>query len=156
MDFDRKRFVAWKNRFLVRTGYSAEEIKSIQPEKIVIENEGRFTNRQEGDNPGAEFVPVQGARVIEAGDPTTALRAIQQCHPNVVLSDIGLPQRNGFELLKEIRLLDSADRQVPVIAMTALGGIVERQRAIAAGFEELLRKPFGPAKLLRALQSVLR
>ena len=58
MDFDLKCFVAWNNRFLARTGYSAEEIKSIQPEKIVIENEGRFTNRQEGDNPGAEFVPV--------------------------------------------------------------------------------------------------
>jgi CheY-like chemotaxis protein len=72
------------------------------------------------------------------------------------LSDIGLPQKSGFELLKEIRLLDSADRHVPVIAMTALGGIVERQRAIAAGFEELLRKPFDPAELLRALQSVLR
>jgi len=39
--------------------------------------------------------------------------------------------------------------------MTALGGIVERQRAIAAGFQELLRKPFDPAELLRALQSVL-
>jgi CheY-like chemotaxis protein len=103
----------------------------------------------------SRFLTRQGARVIEARDATTALRAIQQYHPNVVLSDIGLPQRNGFELLKEIRLLDSADRHVPVIAMTALGGIVERQRAIAAGFEELLRKPFGPAELLRALQSVL-
>jgi CheY-like chemotaxis protein len=103
----------------------------------------------------SRFLTRQGARVIEARNATTALRAIQQYHPNVVLSDIGLPQRNGFELLKEIRLLDSADRHVPVIAMTALGGIVERQRAIAAGFEELLRKPFGPAELLRALQSVL-
>ena len=103
----------------------------------------------------SRFLTRQGARVIEAQDATTALRAIQLYHPNVVLSDIGLPQRDGFELLKEIRLLDSADRHVPVIAMTALGGIVERQRAIAAGFEELLRKPFGPAELLRALQSVL-
>lgn len=103
----------------------------------------------------SRFLTRQGARVIETQDATTALRAIQQYHPNVVLSDIGLPQRNGFELLKEIRLLDSADRQVPVIAMTALGGIVERQRAIAAGFEELLRKPFSPAELLGALQSVL-
>jgi CheY-like chemotaxis protein len=104
----------------------------------------------------SRFLTRQGARVIEAPDATTALRAIQQCHPNVVLSDIGLPQRDGFELLKEIRLLDSANRHVPVIAMTALGGIVERQRAIAAGFQELLRKPFDPAELLRALQSVLR
>jgi hypothetical protein len=53
VDFDRKRVVAWNNRFLARTGYSEEEIKSIQPDKIVIESEGRFTSPQEGDNPGA-------------------------------------------------------------------------------------------------------
>jgi CheY-like chemotaxis protein len=104
----------------------------------------------------SNFLTRLGTRVIIAGDAAAALQEIQQYHPNVVLSDIGLPQRDGFELLKEIRLLDSADRHVPVIAMTALGGIVERQRAIAAGFEELLRKPFDPAELLRALQSALR
>ena len=102
----------------------------------------------------SNFLTRQGARVITAGDAATALQEIQQCHPDVVLSDIGLPQKSGFELLKEIRQLDSEDRRVPVIAMTALGAIVERQRAIAAGFQELLRKPFTPAELLRAIQSV--
>jgi CheY-like chemotaxis protein len=104
----------------------------------------------------SDFLTRQGARVIAAGDATKGLQAIQQYHPNVVLSDIGLPDRNGFELLKAIRLLDSEDRSIPVIAMTALGGIVERQKAIAAGFQELLRKPFGPTELLHALQSVSR
>jgi CheY-like chemotaxis protein len=104
----------------------------------------------------SDFLTRQGARVIAAGDATKGLQAIQQYHPDVVLSDIGLPDRNGFELLKAIRLLDSEDRSIPVIAMTALGGIVERQKAIAAGFQELLRKPFGPTELLHALQSVSR
>jgi CheY-like chemotaxis protein len=104
----------------------------------------------------SDFLTRLGARVIKAGDAETALQEIQQCHPNVVLSDLGLPRTSGFELLDEIRRLDSEDRRVPVIAMTALGGIVERQRAIAAGFQELLRKPFGPTELLRALQLVLR
>jgi DNA-binding response OmpR family regulator len=104
----------------------------------------------------SNFLTQQGARVITAGDAATALQEIQQCHPDVVLSDIGLPQKSGFELLKEIRRLDSTHRHVPVIAMTALGGIVQRQRAIAAGFQELLRKPFDPAELLRAVRSVLR
>jgi|HubBroStandDraft_2_1064218.scaffolds.fasta_scaffold524008_1 DNA-binding response OmpR family regulator len=104
----------------------------------------------------SDFLTRLGARVIKAGDAETALQGIQECHPNVVLSDLGLPRKSGFELLDEIRRLDSDDRRVPVIAMTALGGIVERQRAIAAGFQELLRKPFGPTELLRALQLVLR
>jgi hypothetical protein len=58
VDFDRKRFVAWNDRFLTRTGFSEEEIKSIRPDKIVIESDGRFTSPNQDDNPSAEFVPV--------------------------------------------------------------------------------------------------
>ena len=58
VDFDRHRFVAWNNRFLTRTGYSEEEIKSIESDKIVIEGDARFTNASEGDDPSAEFIPV--------------------------------------------------------------------------------------------------
>jgi hypothetical protein len=58
VDFDRKRFVAWNNRFLAQTGYSEQEIKSISSDKIVIEGDARFTNPSEGDNPSAEFIPV--------------------------------------------------------------------------------------------------
>ena len=76
-----------------RTGFrrimvSSHDLKQV---KVVIVE----------DNPEtrgllSRFLTRQGARVIEAGDPTTALRAIQQCHPNVVLSDIGLPQTKRF------------------------------------------------------------
>jgi CheY-like chemotaxis protein len=52
----------------------------------------------------SDFLTRLGARVITAGDAETALQEIQQCHPNVVLSDIGLPRTSGFELLDEIRL----------------------------------------------------
>jgi hypothetical protein len=66
VDFDRKRFVAWNNRFLIRTGYSEDEIKSIEPDKIVIESNTRFTNPSEGENPSAEFIPV-AVRTPKAG-----------------------------------------------------------------------------------------
>jgi DNA-binding response OmpR family regulator len=103
-----------------------------------------------------DFLTHRGAQVIAAGSAEDALQAIQQYHPDVVLSDIGLPDRSGFDLLKDIHALDSENCKVPVIAMTALGGIVERERAAAAGFQELLQKPFDPDQLLKALQSVLR
>jgi CheY-like chemotaxis protein len=103
------------------------------------------------------FLTRQGARAIAVGDAADGLLAIQQHHPDVVLSDIGLPNRNGFELLKDIRCLHSEeDRRVPVVAMTALGKTVERQKIIAAGFQGLLRKPFTPDELLHVLQSVLQ
>ncbi|HXM01373.1 MAG TPA: response regulator [Chthoniobacterales bacterium] len=103
-----------------------------------------------------DFLTHRGARVIATGSAEDALQAIQQHHPDVVLSDIGLPGRSGFDLLKDIHALGPEHRKVPVIAMTALGGIVQRERAAAAGFQGLLRKPFDPDGLLKALQSVLR
>jgi CheY-like chemotaxis protein len=102
-----------------------------------------------------DFLTQLGARVVQAGDAKEGLEAIDRCSPNVVLSDIWLPIRSGFELLRDIRNLASANRHVPVVAMTALGGIVEQEKAIAAGFHGLLRKPFSPDQLLDLLQSAL-
>jgi DNA-binding response OmpR family regulator len=103
-----------------------------------------------------DFLTRRGAHVIQASDAAEGLQAIERHHPDVILSDIWLPYRSGFDLLKDVRCLDSENRNVPVIAMTALGGIVERQKALAAGFQGLLEKPFGPDQLLSLLQSVLR
>jgi CheY-like chemotaxis protein len=75
--------------------------------------------------------------------------------PDIVLSDISLPNRHGFELLRDIRALGPENGGgVPVIAMTALGRMVDRNRTISAGFQRHLDKPFGPEKLLEAILSV--
>jgi CheY-like chemotaxis protein len=103
-----------------------------------------------------DFLTRLGARVIQAGDAVKGLQAIERYNPDVILSDIWLPSRSGFELLKDIRGLDSENRNSPAIAMTALGGIVEREKAIAAGFQGLLKKSFGPDQLLGLLLSVRR
>jgi CheY-like chemotaxis protein len=101
------------------------------------------------------FLTDLGARVIAVPDAAEGPQAICLHAPHVVLTDICLPQGDGFELLKQIRALNSENRNVPVVAMTAMGAIVERDKAIAAGFKDLLRKPFGPDELVRSLQMAL-
>jgi len=77
--------------------------------------------------------------------------------PSFVLCDIRLPNRDGFEHLRDIRALGAENGgTVPVIAMTAFGGFDARDRAIAAGFEAHLDKPFSPDSLLGVIKSILR
>jgi DNA-binding response OmpR family regulator len=104
----------------------------------------------------AKFLIQKGATVFTCPDATEALQAVRAHHPNIVLSDIGLPDRDGFQLLNDIRSLDPDQGcDVPVIAMTALKGAVDRATRTDGGFEATLQKPFKPDQLLAAVISSL-
>jgi CheY-like chemotaxis protein len=101
------------------------------------------------------FLRKQGANVIPAADGLEGLEAVKAHHPDLVLSDLAMPQRDGFELLDDIRSLDSTDGSVPVIAMTALAQYSDRRRSQDASFERRLAKPFSPKQLLDTILSVV-
>jgi CheY-like chemotaxis protein len=104
----------------------------------------------------SDFLVRKGATVFTCSSALEGLQAVRRCHPNVVLSDISLPDQSGFDLLHDIRSLGSENGGgVPVIAMTALSGIVDRDSTIAAGFKTHLDKPFRPDQLLDAVVSAL-
>ena len=104
-----------------------------------------------------EFLRQQGARVIGCPNAAEALEAVTQELPDVVLSDINLPDVDGFQLLQSIRRLDpEIGGSIPVIAMSALGATVTKQRALAAGFRSYLGKPFTPQQLLQTIEAALR
>jgi DNA-binding response OmpR family regulator len=103
-----------------------------------------------------EFLSRRGAKVFSCSNAKEALVAIREHHPNIVLSDIGLPNRDGFELLQDIRCLDAQeDRDVPVIAMTALGWRGDHAQRLWGAFQAHLDKPFKPDQLLSTLVSTL-
>jgi hypothetical protein len=58
VDFDRQCFVAWNTRFLARTGYSEEEIKTLHPGKAILQGDSVLFPPDEGNNPSAEFVAL--------------------------------------------------------------------------------------------------
>jgi CheY-like chemotaxis protein len=105
----------------------------------------------------AHFLTQYGAKVFPRRDAFEGLEAVREHRPDIVLSDINLPSRDGFELLRDIRALGAENGgNVPVIAMTAYGGFAGRDRTLAAGFEAHLDKPFAPDSLLETIKSILR
>ncbi|HEX9981785.1 MAG TPA: ATP-binding protein [Thermoanaerobaculia bacterium] len=91
-----------------------------------------------------------GAHVIEAGSVEEALRQLRTRKPDVVVTDIAMPGRDGYDLLDAIRLHREWD-DLPVLALTAHGRIEDERRAIAAGFRSYLRKPIDMQELSAAV-----
>jgi CheY-like chemotaxis protein len=96
-----------------------------------------------------------GAKVVEARDASEGLEAVRTYRPNVVLSDIVMPGKDGFGLLGDVRRLGpDAGGNVPVIAMTGLVTHTGRVGILRAGFQACLPKPFGPGKLVETILAV--
>ena len=84
------------------------------------------------------------------------LEAVKTFRPTLVVSDISMPGRDGFGLLRDIRALrPDAGGNVPVIAMTALVTDADRARILNAGFHAWVPKPSSPDKLVNAILTVL-
>jgi signal transduction histidine kinase len=90
----------------------------------------------------------QGALVTAAPSAAEAFEALRSHPPDVLLSDIEMPDENGYAFIARVRALPP-DRggAVPAAAMTAHGSREDRDRAVAAGFQRHLAKPFQPADL---------
>jgi PAS domain S-box-containing protein len=95
-----------------------------------------------------------GAKVVLAPGAEAALHAVQRGAPDVLVSDIGMPDVDGYELLRRMRKLPAAGG-VPAVALTAFARAEDRARALDAGFTEHMAKPLEPAALL-ALVARLR
>ncbi len=91
-----------------------------------------------------------GATVSTAHTAESALETNAADRPDVLVSDIGLPGRDGYALVRELRELERREgtRTVPAIALTAFAAVEDRQRAFAAGFQFHLPKPVDPAHLI--------
>jgi PAS domain S-box-containing protein len=97
-------------------------------------------------------VSSSGAEVKTAISSEEALHVIDEWIPDVLISDIGLPDEDGYTLIGKIRrLLPEPERHIPAIALTGYAGVQEVRRARASGFQMYLTKPAEPAKLVKAV-----
>jgi PAS domain S-box-containing protein len=93
----------------------------------------------------------QGCEVATAGSAEEALTILGGQRCDVLLSDIGMPGTDGYELLRRVRARDAAQK---AIAVTAFARPQDRERALAAGFDGHLAKPVNPVRLLQMLAEV--
>ncbi len=83
-----------------------------------------------------------GAKVTMASSVEEALRALREKHPSLLVSDIGMPDKDGYNLIHSVRSLVEPDlRSMPTIALTAFARHEDRDRALASGFDCHLCKP---------------
>ncbi len=93
-----------------------------------------------------------GAEVRTAKSAADALAAFSQYETHLVLSDIGMPQGDGYSLIRDIRTHASAKkRRIPVIALTAFARSEDRTRALVEGFNLHMAKPVEPAELIETV-----
>jgi DNA-binding NtrC family response regulator len=95
---------------------------------------------------------AQGHRVVEAKDQPEAVQQLKDSNPAVVLSDLRLPEGDGFGVLNAAK---DVDPELPVIVMTAFGGIQEAVTAMKAGAMDFLAKPVDPDHLLLLVERAL-
>jgi CheY-like chemotaxis protein len=97
-----------------------------------------------------------GASVQCALSAAEAIATLAEFRPDLVLSDIAMPGKDGYAVLREVRQVEATlGRRVPVAAVSAYAHAEDRRRAIAAGFDHCLAKPVDPAALASAVTALL-
>ncbi|MBE9205336.1 response regulator [Nostoc sp. LEGE 06077] len=104
----------------------------------------------------AFFLEQQGAIVTTAHSAHAALESIAQSLPDLLLSDLGMPDVDGYALIRKLRSLPvDQGGQIPAIALTAYAAETTQQLVFAAGFQLHIAKPADPIKLIAAIAGLI-
>ncbi|HYK21100.1 MAG TPA: ATP-binding protein [Pyrinomonadaceae bacterium] len=99
----------------------------------------------------AAVLTARGAEVVPVSSATEALGQMERQRFDLLISDIGMPEMNGYDLISRIRQLgEEHGGRTPAVALTAYAGIDDRKRALALGYEMHMPKPFVAADLISA------
>ena len=98
----------------------------------------------------------EGARVTTAPSVADAVAAIEARWPDVLVSDIGMPGEDGYDLIRRVRRLEAArGRRIPAIALTAYAAAEDRRRTLQAGYDSHLAKPVEASAFAPLIASLL-
>lgn len=96
-----------------------------------------------------------GAEVHTAASAQEGLALLKRQRVDVIVSDIGMPERDGYELLRDVRrLANDRGGRTPAIALTAFARSEDRTRAMLAGFQAHVAKPIEPDELVATIKSL--
>ena len=97
-----------------------------------------------------------GAKTIAVASARKALETLNHFQPDILLSDIGMPEMDGYRLMRQIRALPpERGGNIKAIALTAFAAEIDYQQAMSAGFQEHISKPIMPDKLIMTISSLL-
>lgn len=90
----------------------------------------------------------QGARVTSFGSAAEALAKLKTTKPNIIVSDVGMPRMDGYQLIRALRAGESRSERIPALALTAFARAEDRKRSLVAGYQAHLAKPFDVGELI--------
>ena len=91
----------------------------------------------------------QHSEVMVAASADEALELLKSFHPDVLLSDIGMPIKDGYQFIHDVRSMPAGEGgSIPAIALTAFVRTEDRRRAMFAGYQSHLAKPVDPGELI--------
>lgn len=97
-----------------------------------------------------------GAKVRASDSAAAALKTIAEWRPDVIVSDIGLPEMDGYDLMRALRKLEGEGNRIPAIALTGYAGAIDESRALNAGYELHFSKPINLNELANAIARLAR
>jgi len=132
-------------------GVEAIELPELRNIRVLI-----IDDEADGRTLVARILEDRGASPVCISSAEEALEALGREHFDVLLSDIGMPNMDGYQLIREVRRLDkSRTKPIPAIAITAYARPEDRQRSLLAGFHMHLSKPIEPRELIASIAGLL-
>jgi CheY-like chemotaxis protein len=94
--------------------------------------------------------------VITASSASEAFKAIEESSPHIIVSDIGMPGEDGYDLIRKIRGRERENKlkRIPAVALTAYARVEDRMRALSEGFQMHVPKPVEPAELAAVIANL--
>jgi PAS domain S-box-containing protein len=149
-------------RFTVRLPVSASGARHLSspPKKSATSLDGARVLVVDDDEDGRALLSAVlercGANVRTARSLVEAVAEIKREAPHVLVSDIGMPGADGYELIRTIRAGENSERRMPAIALTAYASKKDRDLALNAGFDDHLSKPVDVTALALAIEKLVR
>jgi CheY-like chemotaxis protein len=129
---------------------SFDGLPSLQGLKVLVVDDEADTRELIG-----EVLKECGSEVITSRSAAEALVALEQHQPDVLISDLGMPDEDGYSLISKIRALPSErGGQIPAAALTAYARVEDRLRVLRSGFQFHLPKPVDSAELVTVVASL--
>lgn len=101
------------------------------------------------------LLAAAAAEISAAASAAEALAVIDKFRPHILITDIGMPQQDGYALLKEIRARGFSPRTLPAVALTAFAYSGDRARALLEGFQAHMAKPVNIQELIRVVTALV-
>jgi DNA-binding response OmpR family regulator len=130
-------------------GYSGEAAADDMTRVLVIDDEApiRLLCRVN--------LEAEGMHVLEAADGETGLQTALEERPDVILLDVMMPGRNGWEVAEQL-LADERTDKIPIVFLTARAEVKDRARGIDLGGVDYVTKPFNPVELAPLVRDLIR